>query len=161
MSAPGSPSPYRLFLDSGVLVDGFFNRWGTCKGALILTTQRRRFRALVAASVALEVARAVASKTRRMEASEAAIARDEIDGWFAIARLDAIPWPSPSEMAAWADLLPVVRYRNDLPSVVAAVLARPDWVISTNDRHWNQTLAARTRLRIATPREFLAQLRST
>lgn len=141
-----------------MLVDGLFNRWGTCKGVLILAMQRRQFRAVVAASVALEVGRAVESKTRRMDASAAAITREEIDRWFAIARPESVPWPSSSDLAARADLLAVVRHRNDLPSVVAAVLARPDWVISTNDRHWSPALAARTGLRIATPRDFLAQL---
>jgi hypothetical protein len=45
-----------------------------------------------------------------------------------------------------------------MPPVVAAVLARPDWVISTNDKHWSQDLAVRTGLRIATPLDFLLQL---
>jgi len=51
-------------------------------------------------------------------------------------------------------LLAVVRHRNDM----AAVLARPDWVLSTNTEHWNKELAHRTGLRIAHPAEFLERL---
>ena len=47
---------------------------------------------------------------------------------------------------------------NDLPAVVSAMEARPDWVISTNTAHWNDELAARTGLRIATPQDFLLGL---
>ena len=161
MSATRPQSALHLFLDSGVLVDGLFNRWGTCKAVLILATQRRQFRAVIAEPVALEVARAVGSRTGRVDTSAAATIREEIERWFAVARPESVPWPSPNEMAAWAHLLAVVRHRNDLPSVVAAVLARPDWVISTNDRHWNQALADRIGIRVAPPRDFLAQLRSS
>ena len=38
------------------------------------------------------------------------------------------------------------------------IAGRPDWVISTNDKHWSQDLAVRTGLRIATPLDFLLQL---
>lgn len=45
-------------------------------------------------------------------------------------------------------------------AAVAAVLARPDWVLSTNTEHWNQELARRTGLRVAHPAAFLAGLRA-
>lgn len=56
------------------------------------------------------------------------------------------------------DLLPVVRHMSDMPSVVATVLARPDWVLSTTDERWNRNLAMWTGLRVATPLDFLAQV---
>ena len=40
MATPQHRPPLRLFLDTGVLIDGFFNRWGTCKAVLILATLR-------------------------------------------------------------------------------------------------------------------------
>jgi hypothetical protein len=61
-------------------------------------------------------------------------------------------------LRAHADLLAVVRHDNDMPAVVAAVLAQPDWVLSTNTKHWNKTLADRTGLRVAHPADFLAGL---
>ncbi len=56
------------------------------------------------------------------------------------------------------NILPALRHMNDLPAVVAAMEAQPDWVISTNTAHWNADLAARTGLRIATPQDFLFNL---
>jgi hypothetical protein len=47
---------------------------------------------------------------------------------------------------------------NDLPVVVSALHARPDWVISSNRVHWNDQLARSTGLRILSPSEFLSQL---
>jgi hypothetical protein len=55
-------------------------------------------------------------------------------------------------------LLPALRHDNDLPLVVAAEQARPDWVISANDGHWNDEVARRTGLRIVTPHAFLRRL---
>jgi hypothetical protein len=34
----GYRTPLRLFLDAGVIIDGCFNPWGTCKSVLILAT---------------------------------------------------------------------------------------------------------------------------
>ena len=58
-------------------------------------------------------------------------------------------------------LMPVLRHLNDLPAVVSALQARPDWVISANREHWNDDVAARTGLRIVTPQHFLTRLRPT
>jgi len=33
---PADPAPLRIFLDAGVLIDGHFNRWGTCKAVIFL-----------------------------------------------------------------------------------------------------------------------------
>ena len=56
---------------------------------------------------------------------------------------------------AHALALDVLRHLNDLPAVVAAIEAKPDWVISTNRAHWNAALAARAGLRIVTPLGFI------
>jgi len=152
------PAPLRLFLDAGIFIDGFFNRWGTCKGVLILTTLRTHFRAVMADPIADECARALRAKTANLPIEEAQTIRDGVDGWTKIARPKQAPWPSDAEMLAHAGLLSAVRHRNDMPSVVAAVLERPDWVLSTNTDHWNQDLAARTGLRVATPLDFLLSL---
>ena len=142
-----------------MLVDGFFNRWGTCKAVLIVATLRTQFRAIVADPVGEELARAVTSKGARLSAHEAKAVNDGIAGWFSIARPERVPWPSEADMLAHAALHSVVRHEKDMSPVVAAVLARPDWVLSTNTAHWNEELATRTGLRIATPADFLSSLR--
>ncbi len=153
--------PLRLFLDAGVLIDGYFNRWGSCKAVLIMATLRARFRAVIAEPIRAEVDRNVVRKTNELSAEERRIVDDGIEGWFRLARPERLPWPSEAEMLAHRNVLAAVRHRNDMPGVIAAVLARPDWVLSTNTEHWNQALAARTGLQIATPTAFLASLQPT
>ncbi len=63
-------------------------------------------------------------------------------------------------MEAHAGVLSAVRHENNMPSVVAVPLARPDWVLSTNTAHWNAELARRVGLRVAHPADLLASLRS-
>ena len=55
-------------------------------------------------------------------------------------------------------LLPVVRHQADVAVVVAAQHAAPDWVVSENERHFNQRVAELTGLRIVTPAALLAAL---
>ena len=162
MATPPQRPPLRLFLDTGVLIDGLFNRWGTCKAVLILATLRAQFRAIVADPVGEELARTVKSKEVRLSADsadEAQVVDEGIARWFSIARPERVPWPSAVDMLAHADLLSAVRHEKDMSAVVAAVLARPNWVLSTNTAHWNEELATRTGLRIATPATFLSSLR--
>lgn len=150
--------PLRLFLDAGVLIDGCFNRWGTCKGILVLTTLRAQFRAILADPIDSEFKRNVVKKTAHLSREEAALIADGVTGWIQHARPERRPWPTEDEMREYAHLLGAVHHRNDMPAVVAAVVARPDWVLSTNTDHWNQELAHRTGLRVATPFEFLSLL---
>jgi predicted nucleic acid-binding protein len=39
------------------------------------------------------------------------------------------------------------------------ILARADWLVTANTEHFNEEVAARTALQIATPREFLTRCR--
>jgi len=150
--------PLRLFLDTGVLIDGFFDPWGPCKGVLILATSRGQFRVVVAEPVAEEFRPNTEKKLARLSEDEVATVRASITGWFGRARPERAPWPLEADLLAHAGLITTVRHRSDMPAVVAALLARPDWVLSTNTDHWNEKLAAHTRLRIATPASFLRSL---
>lgn len=154
------PAPLRLFLDAGVLIDGCTNRGGASKGVIILVARRQLFRAVIADPIDEEFKRNTGRKTASLPDAEKQIIIEGVAGWFRRARPERRPWPSRDEMMAHAHLLAAVRHRNDMPGVVAAVLARPDWILSTNTAHWNQELAALTGLRIATPDQFLASLRA-
>lgn len=74
--------PLRLFLDAGVLIDGYFNRWGSCKAVLIMATLRARFRAVIAEPIRAEVDRNVVRKTNELSAEERRIVVDGIEGWL-------------------------------------------------------------------------------
>jgi hypothetical protein len=85
---------------------------------------------------------------------------DDLVGWFERVRFERLQAPDDNAVEqAKVTLLPALRHVNDLPAVVAAMEARPDWAISTNRAHWNDDLATRSGLRIATPQDFLLGLR--
>jgi hypothetical protein len=153
--------PQRLFLDTGVILEGCFGRWGAAKGVLILATERRLYTVVLAEAVDRELQRNITYTLVPPTPSEArAAAAEEVSGWLRRVRIERWPLPSVDDIERHAPtLMPVLRHRNDLPVVVSAMQARPDWVISANREHWNEVLAQRTALRIVTPREFLGQLR--
>lgn len=58
----GPSGPTRIFLDSGVLIEGCFSQWGASKGVLILAAQRREdFRIVLSDPVEREVRRTLAN----------------------------------------------------------------------------------------------------
>ncbi len=153
--------PLRLFLDAGVSIEGCTRPWGAAKAVLILATQRYRVTVVLAEAVEREVRNAPTRKGAPLPPDAARETVHAVDGWFARVRLERRPSPPPEDVQRqFTALLPVLRQLNDLVPVVTALQARPDWVISGNRAHWNDALAARTGLRIATPRDFLRQLLS-
>lgn len=55
--------PVRVFLDTGVIIEGCFGRWGAAKGVLILATDRRLYTVVLAQAVEMELQRNVALTT--------------------------------------------------------------------------------------------------
>ena len=151
--------PIRLFLDTGVIIEGCLGAWGSCKAALVLATIKVNFTVVLGEAIEIELRDAVAHKAAGLAPAAARDFTTGVDGWLARVRIERHPRPSAGEVqAAMATILPALRHQNDLPAVVTAMLARPDWVLSTNTEHWNDAVAARTGLRIATPLAFLSQL---
>jgi predicted nucleic acid-binding protein len=149
--ATGEARPWRVFLDTGVIIAGCTRPWGATKAVAILLTQRWHFTLVLGEAVERELTRALL----RGETVEA----EAVSGWLHRVRQERWPLPSPQDIVqAGPLLLPVLRHQNDLGVVVTAVQARPDFVISANTAHWNAALAARTGLRIMSPNAFLASL---
>lgn len=151
----------RLFLDTGVVVDGATRAWGWGAARVVLTlaTQRDRVIIVWAQAVEDELQQHLARVAAVHSAEEVRAIRASVEGWLARVRRE--PWPRPTADAlrlAAPEILPALRHVKDLPPVVSAMQARADWTISANARHWNDALAVRTGLRIVTPREFLRQL---
>jgi hypothetical protein len=53
----------------------------------------------------------------------------------------------------------LIRHLADVPILVAALKAQPDWFITENTRHFTQQVARRTGLRIVHPWEFIQMVR--
>ena len=138
------PRPLRIFLDTGVVIDGATRPWGwgASRAVLTLMTQRDRITAVWAQAVEDELREHLARLAARYPAEEVQAITDSVDGWLARVRRE--PWPRPTPEAlrqAAPDILPALRHLKDLPPVVSAMQARPDWTISANARHWNAALA--------------------
>jgi hypothetical protein len=152
-------NPIRLFLDAGVIIQGCFAPWGAAKAVLILATMRDYYTVVLAESIEREVERAIARKTTNLSPAQRADVANVVPGWLQRVRLER--WANPSLEQIYQQvpaLLPALRHVNDLPSVVSAMEAQPDWVISGNEDHWNTAVASRTHLRISTPVGFLRHL---
>jgi hypothetical protein len=52
----------------------------------------------------------------------------------------------------------LIRHEADVPVLLSAMASRPDWLLTHNTKHFTQTVAQRTSLRIATPAEFFRAL---
>lgn len=151
--------PVRIFLDSGIILRGTFVDWGAPKAILILATLRDRYTVVLAEPIEREVRRAVASRTTRLQSDEAQIVVRSIRDWLSRVRIERHASPSDLELRqAIPKILPTLKHANDLPSIVVAMKVHPDWVISDNEDHWNQDLAAPTGLRIVTSLQFLRTL---
>lgn len=155
-----APTPLRIFLDSGVILEGCYREWGAAKGVLVLAAQRRRdMRIVLAEAIEREVRRDIALTVAPLPAGKAEIVLQGFEGWLARVQLERYQLPSQDEiLAAYPRIMPVLRHENDLPAVVSAIQAQPDWVLSTNSKHWSAKLGERIGLRIATPQRFLEHL---
>jgi hypothetical protein len=54
----------------------------------------------------------------------------------------------------------LIRHAADVPVLLSAMASKPDWLLTHNTKHFTQTVARRTGLRIATPAEFFRTLSS-
>jgi hypothetical protein len=68
-----------------------------------------------------------------------------------------IPYPNADSVHANRHL---IRHAPDVPVLLSAMAAKPDWLLSHNTKHFTQAVAQRTGLRIATPAEFFKTLSS-
>jgi len=151
--------PLRLFLDAGVIIQGCLVPWGAAKGVLVLATLRDRYTIVLAEAIEREVQRAVVNLTATREPELSMALAQSIGGWLDRVRIERHPFPSDHAIRAkLPQLLPALKHANDLPAIVTAIEARPDWVISGNHEHWNPELARRTHLRFVTPVGFLQHL---
>ncbi len=149
----------RLFLDTGVIIAGCLQRWGTAKVVLTLCMDRHWYTVVLAADVEREVHGVLARTSAALRVEQIRVLEADITGWLARVRVER--WPGPaSQDVEWLlpQVLPVLRHINDLRVVVTAMQARPDWVISSNRTHWSAELGTRIGLRIVTPWEFVRRL---
>ena len=151
MSAKGQPS---LFLDSNVLMAGLVSAWGVDKAVLSLCAARI-CRLILADVVRLEVERNLALHEKKLKLDGPGRLLDVYRRLIQLCEPEAVPFPSLEDVHSNRSL---IRHEPDLPVLLSAMAAKPDWLLTNNTRHFTPTVAARTGLRIATPSKFFRAL---
>lgn len=146
----------RLFLDSNILTGGFVARWGVDKAILSLCAARTC--QMVLAEVVREevernlLKRAFAVGKDRQWADQLL---SDYDKFLQLAKPEIIPFPDKQIVLASRHL---IRHAADVPVLVSAIEANPDWLITNNVEHFTQDVAQKTGLRITTAPGFFKHL---
>lgn len=142
----------RLFLDSNILTGGIVARWGLDKAILSLCAART-CQMVLAEAVREEVERnllkkALASGIDRKAADELLA---DYDGLIRLAQPEIIPLPDKQTVLNSRNL---IRHAADVPVLVSAIDAKPDWLLTRNTDHFTSEVARKTGVRISTPHGF-------
>ena len=146
----------RLFLDSNVITGGIVSPWGLDKAVLSLCAARIS-RLVLAEAVRDEVEENLLLSAGRLCSQDAEQLIDNYRRLIELTKPESIPYPGADIVQANRHL---IRHQSDVPVLLSAMSARPDWVLSHNTKHFTHAVAQRTGLRIATPMEFFQTLSS-
>lgn len=144
------PKPLRLFLDSNVLTGGILADWGLDKAVLSLCAARI-CRMVLAEYVREEVEENLLDRAARFPPKEAAQVIEDYVSLIKLARPEILPLPSAQDVARSRRL---IIHAADVPVLLSAMEAKPDWLLTHNTKHFTPQVAKRTGLRIGTPAEF-------
>jgi len=146
----------RLFLDSNVLTGGIVSPWGLDKAALSLCAARL-CKLVLAEVVRDEVEENLLLHAERLPTREV----DEfIEHYHRLVKLtdpEIVQYPARELVQSSRH---VIRHAADVPVLLSAMASKPDWLLTHNTRHFTQSVAKRSGLRIATPAEFFRTLSS-
>jgi hypothetical protein len=144
----------RLFLDSNVLTGGLVARWGLDRAILSLCAARI-CRLVLAEAVREEVEENLLIHAARLDPASAERLLDDYAGMLKLTRPETVPYPSEEDVMSSRHL---IRHLADVPVLLSAVEARPDWLLTHNTKHFSPAVARRTGLRIASPAAFFRAL---
>jgi len=146
----------RLFLDSNVFTAGIVSPWGFDKAALSLCA------AQLCKLVLAEVVRDEVEENLLLHAERlSALNADElIEHYHRLVKLTGPEIVSYPAQALVQSSRHIIRHAADVPALLSAMASKPDWLLTHNTKHFTQTVANRTGLRIATPAEFFRTLSS-
>ncbi len=149
-----APPRLRLFLDSNVLTAGIVSPWGLDKAVLSMCAAK------VCALVLGEVVRDEVEENLLLHATRLpSLDADQlIEDYRRLIKLtnpEMIAYPEKDLVRASRHL---IRHAADVPVLLSAVAARPDWLLTHNTKHFTRAVAQRTSLRIATPADFFRAL---
>lgn len=154
MSGGSQQRQSRLFLDSNVLTGGIVARWGLDKAVLSLCAAKI-CRLVLAESVREEVEANLLLHAAELGAAEAQQLLDDYTILIKLARPEIVPHPEKKVVLASRRL---IAHEADVPVLLSAVSAKPDWLLTHNTRHFTRQVAEKTGLQIGTPADFFLKL---
>jgi PIN domain len=144
----------RLFLDSHVLTGGIVARWGLDKAVLSLCAAKI-CRLMLAEAVREEVGANLLLHAAELGATEAEQLFKDYTMLIKLARPEIVPHPENDVVLASRRL---IAHEADVPVLLSAVSAKPDWLLTHNRRHFTRQVAKKTGLQIGTPADFFLKL---
>lgn len=144
----------RLFLDSNVLTGGIVARWGLDRAILSLCAARI-CRLVLAEAVRDEVEVNLLLHAEKFGAEMSKQILSDYGGLIKLTRPEIVAYPAEDEVRASRHL---IRHEADVPVLLSAIKARPDWLLTHNTKHFSHAVAVRTGLRVAKPAAFFRHL---
>ena len=140
-----------LFFDSSALFAGVVSARGAARALLLLAESAR---------ITITVSEQVIAETERSLALEVPRALIDLRETLRSSGLRIVRDPSPVQLNA-DEYKGLIAHRVDLPILVAAINSETDYLVTHNRRHFidDPAVAARSGLRIGTPRDALAWVR--
>ena len=136
----------RVFTDSSVLIAGAGSRTGASRAVLTMA-EIGLFRLIVSRQVLDECDR---NLRKKLPAALPILAE-----LLAVIGPEIMPDPPPEETNQWAAIIEP----KDAPILAAAVQASPDRLLTLNTKDFTAEVAAKSRLTIQTPGEFVQDIR--
>jgi hypothetical protein len=144
----------RLFLDSNVLTGGIVARWGLDR-AVLSPCAARICRLVLAEAVRDEVDGNLLLHAAGLGVDESQQLLDDYTTLIKLARPELVPYPARAEVLASRRL---IAHQADVPVLLSAIQAQPDWLLTHNRKHFTPQVAKRTKLQIGSPADFFRLL---
>jgi hypothetical protein len=129
-------------------------RWGLDKAVLSLCAAKI-CRLVLAEAVREEVEANLLLHATELEATEAEQLLEDYTMLIKLASSELVPHPGTDVVLASRRL---IAHEADVPVLLSAISAKPDWLLTHNTRHFNRQVAERTGLQIGTPADFFLRL---
>jgi len=150
MAGSKPAAPPRLFVDSGVVIDAVVAEWSVPRCIFVLA-RSGIFKIVLAEAVRLEVE----TDFLRRLGNDKVLGTKILNAYTRLLRLvrpERVPLPPADQVAESRHL---IRHEPDVPILRSAINAAPDWLVTTNTRHFTPAVALRCGIKIITPRELV------
>lgn len=144
----------KLLLDSNVITDGLFSRFGLSKAMLALCASRT-CRMVLAEWVEIEVERNILKKVGLFPEEDVLQIIEDYQGFLKLARPARVRLAEENRVIENRAL---IRHAADVPVVLAAIDARADWLITRNRKHFTIEVSKKIGIKIASPAEFFSEM---